>query len=149
MKVSFAMFATLLCGLCSVSSADELSKDGCCKPEQWCNSACTPMTCKPVCKYVPIKKQCFIVECKPICIPAIRFPWEKCCTEIQCGEMKYVNVLKKHEYECGEKLVVEWVLEPCSNGDCKATCVPNTGEQPVPAAEKSAAKIPAKIFSKS
>jgi hypothetical protein len=65
------------------------------------------------------KKSCWTVECKPICIPRITFPWQEtycsagcghkgccgagcsCCAKPQNGaKLRYVNVLVKHEYEC-------------------------------------------------
>lgn len=64
-------------------------------------------------------KHCFDVECKPICIPRVTFPWQRsaCCDQGgkgSCGDCgksgcggghngaktKSVRVLKKYEYEC-------------------------------------------------
>lgn len=63
------------------------------------------------CPAVPVtikeKKHCWQVVCENICIPAIRWPWEDCCTPPRCGKVKTIKVLKKIEYEC-EKCGYEW-----------------------------------------
>jgi hypothetical protein len=54
-------------------------------------------------------KHSWDVEAKTICIPKVRFPWEKDCGKKsgggncpapKCGRTKCVNVLMKYEYEC-------------------------------------------------
>ena len=58
-------------------------------------------------------RNCYDVECKPICIPRVVFPWQKkaccdtkgcdgksCCTLNNGARTKYVRVLKKYEYHC-------------------------------------------------
>lgn len=67
------------------------------------------------------KKHCWKVEKKTICIPKVRFPWEKdcgdaCCDEScpqpKCGRTKCVKVLMKHEYEC-HVCKYSWNPAPC------------------------------------
>lgn len=70
-----------------------------------CGDACYPTVTKG-----KETKTCWNVEEKAICIPKVRFPWEKSCCDKgcgkdgcippKCGSTKYVNVLMKHEYEC-------------------------------------------------
>lgn len=56
------------------------------------------------------KKHCWVVDTKTICIPKVRFPWErdrdkdgcckKGCPSPKSGRTKCVRVLLKCEYEC-------------------------------------------------
>jgi hypothetical protein len=64
--------------------------------------------CQPVPTTLKETKHCWEVECKQICIPAARWPWEKCC-EPRCGKVKTVKVLKKVNYEC-EKCGYKWEI---------------------------------------
>jgi hypothetical protein len=50
---------------------------------------------------IEVKKSCFKTEQKEICIPKIRFPWQKCCPP-GTSKSKVVTVLKKHSYKCKE-----------------------------------------------
>ncbi len=67
-----------------------------------------------------VKHSCWNVECVPICIPRVTFPWQKCC-EPKCAKLKYVRVLKKHEWEC-EHCKYSWsaVCGGCTDGGCAA-----------------------------
>lgn len=70
-----------------------------------CGDACYPTVTKG-----KETKHCWNVETKAICIPKVRFPWEKSCCDKgcgkdgcvppKCGRTKYVDILLKHEYEC-------------------------------------------------
>ena len=46
-----------------------------------------------------VKKTCFKVEQKPVCIPPIRFPWMKCCPP-GTSKTRLVSKLSTHSYEC-------------------------------------------------
>jgi hypothetical protein len=70
---------------------------------------CGCAVCRPVETIVKEKKHCWEVECKTICIPAIRWPWTDCC-QPPCGKAKTVKVLKKVEYECA-RCGYEWELQ--------------------------------------
>jgi len=78
--------------------------------------------CNHVCKLTTEKetekKHCWKVKCEPICIPGIRFPWEKCCKP-KCAKLKYVNVLEKREYECER---CKYKFEPVCTGGCGGAC---------------------------
>jgi hypothetical protein len=88
-----------------------MANDGCGKPTGWCDvNCCVSSVCRPVCKVVPNEKTCYEVVCKQICIPAIRFPWDKCCTP-KCGKVRTVHRLATRTYQCGEKVVWEWNIE--------------------------------------
>ena len=39
------------------------------------------------------KETCYDVECTEVCIPAVRFPWQSCCTP-RCGRVRLVQRLK-------------------------------------------------------
>lgn len=56
------------------------------------------------------KKHCWEVECKDICIPRFKWPWECCDVPPRCGQVKTVKVLKKKEYEC-EKCGYKWEVK--------------------------------------
>ncbi len=91
--------------------------DGCC--EARCPSC--DKTCRPESITTKEKKTTWDVECEDICIPAITFPWQKCCGP-RCGKVITVNRLKKIEYEC-ESCGCKWNIEslPCNSGgncDC-------------------------------
>jgi hypothetical protein len=80
---------------------------------------CTSKTCKVEIEYVPVIKECYKTECKEICIPAVRFPWESCCTP-KCGKVITIKTLKKETYQCGTKQVCKWSVVPtsCSTSSC-------------------------------
>jgi hypothetical protein len=70
-----------------------------------------------------VKRHCYDVECKTICIPRITFPWQiacgtrcdtccdspgMCCPEpANSAKLRTVRVLKKFEYEC-ERCKYTW-----------------------------------------
>ena len=89
--------------------------------------------CNHVCKlHVEQEKEtrtCFNVECEPICIPPVTFPWEKCCP-IKPARVKYISVLKAEEYEC-DVCRYNWTPEevpacgcPCGVGPWDPTLSP-------------------------
>lgn len=114
---------------------------------------CCPQCGCKVCTVEPTKtkekKHCFNVECKEICIPGIRLPWQCCDAPPNCGKVRTVKVLVKKEYECekcGWKWSVKTVGTSCGNGctNCNGDCAnavpasPETAPQPVPTPEKAA-----------
>lgn len=73
-------------------------------------------TCKPEYITKKVKKTTYEVECKQICIPAVTFPWQKCC-EPRCGKVITVKKLKKVSYQC-ERCGCKWKIEPCGCDSC-------------------------------
>ena len=74
----------------------------CPKCNAWCELHVEPGT---------EERSCYQVDYKTICIPAIRFPWQK-CGPVRCGRAKTIKVLKKHKYKC-PTCHHEWkVVEP-------------------------------------
>ncbi len=85
------------------------------------------------------KKTAWDVECKRICIPPVRFPWQpmpkacgcadggcadvgccdsgcgKSCAHNKCGHVKTVRVLKKESYECPK---CKYTWSPADKGCC-------------------------------
>lgn len=67
-----------------------------------------------------VMSSCFDVECQPVCIPPVTFPWQTSpCDRAKCGgaatgpmhrfgRIRYVNVLMEREYEAGERCVCDW-----------------------------------------
>jgi hypothetical protein len=73
----------------------------CCScPE--CGEECCPQPTT-----IKEKKHCWEVECKNICIPAIKWWWQDCCELPMCGRVRTIKTLKKVEYEC-EKCGYKW-----------------------------------------
>jgi hypothetical protein len=72
------------------------------------------LTCTVEEKAEKVKKSCWEVKCKEICIPAVTFPWQKkhgCCRPARCGKVRIIHVLEKKEYEV-EQCRCKWNLEP-------------------------------------
>lgn len=132
----------LLAGVCAVAATANLIFAD---PPAPADCDCAPPTCK-YCKLEvdteKIKKSCWKIERKQICIPEVRFPWSKLtqcrhhgcrgcaeCCEPRCARVRTVRQLKKHSYECGEECVYSWKLEeacicapgmPCEHPGCPA-----------------------------
>jgi hypothetical protein len=99
-----ALLAALVLGhaVMALARAGGIQGHGC--PECGC------AVCRPVQVPVKEKQHCWEVECKQICIPAVRWPWESCCEPPRCGKVKTVKVLKKVEYEC-TKCGYKWEIQ--------------------------------------
>ena len=131
----------VMCVLLSYTSSVEAGFfNGKAKPAGCCDNArCEPCsyTCCPEVKTVKVKKYCWEVECKPVCIPKVNCPLfsffrkDNCdpCTELDacgrplsslCAEVRTVKKLKKVDYEC-EKCVVEWKVQ-CTTPGCGKCC---------------------------
>ena len=163
MLMALAMTATL--GQLAVAADGHNHSRTRWSPCPHCSEPCFPSVSKS-----KTTKHCFAVDCKPICIPAITFPWQKCngkcdgascqdkgcqakragkdgkgcsgkncggkgkcpaanCqTPAKCGRVRYVKVLRKHEYECSS-CKVTWSVD--RNGGDKAKAQPT--EAPLPA----------------
>lgn len=117
-------------GLCEKSCSG--CKDPCKTPA--CEGHNIPGT-KKVCTGLPevekVKGTEFDVECKDICIPRVRFPWEKDCCQPRCGRVRTVKVLKTVETEkeeCAYKWDIHTILAPCKVKKCHKdkceTCAP-------------------------
>jgi hypothetical protein len=65
-----------------------------------CCPDCGHKLCVPQAVTLKTKKHCFEVECKDICIPAVKGPCAPCCEAPRCGRVRTVKVLKKVEFEC-------------------------------------------------
>ena len=114
-----------------------------------CGSNCCQECCEAVCcpKRVTeeVKKHCWKVNPELVCVPGFRLPWvcgdksrvlcgDECCgycqecCEPQCGRIRCVNVLEKHEYTC-EECGWEWEVKCirsargcCGEADCCPSC---------------------------
>lgn len=80
---------------------------------------CDNKICQPTPETIKVKKHCWEVECKDICIPHVKWPWQDCCAPPKCGKVRTVKVLKKVEYEC-EKCGYKWEVNSvgCGCGAC-------------------------------
>ena len=72
---------TLLC-LTSVAMADNHCAPGGCKDND--DSSCD--SCTVTTKKVDVKKTCFNIEKKKVCIPPSRFPWESSPCDGVCDD---------------------------------------------------------------
>lgn len=164
--------------LSSEALAGVIGKANCdtngCNTDDSCNSCCDKIICPKPCGYcvpeykcVDIKKTCFKVECKTICIPAITFPWERringCCSDCcdkagadgrntcgptKCGKVISVRSIKKSSMVVGKQLVCNWKhikCHACSNEPCDAqqSAPAADGIPPVPAGLDSVPPPPA------
>ena len=91
---------------------------GCCGAEKACDFCEQPCgVCRPVAKCEPVKKTCYEIECKTICIPAVTLPWQNGplagllgggkCGAASCGS-------------CGASCTAPGPCGACgTNGNCK------------------------------
>ncbi|MDA7980326.1 MAG: hypothetical protein MPJ50_16320 [Pirellulales bacterium] len=91
----------------------------CPRCHQYCQLTVVPTT---------VEKSCWEIECEEICIPAIRFPWEKNC-EPKCGTVITVKRLKKVKYEC-PSCKCEWTPVCSTCGNCCGAPNPSQGPPP-------------------
>jgi len=97
--------------------------------ERECAAPCIPLpkTCCVTMEMQKVTKSCWEIEHREVCIPAIRFPWSKCC-EPRCGRVRTVHVLKKKEWECQQPKYV-WKPVPCTPCDSCAAAGVKVGRQ--------------------
>lgn len=116
----YPRIATQLFGLVVVSLVASVALAG----NHHCKTCpqCHNKVCVPTPETIKVKKHCWDVECKDICIPHVRWPWEDCCAPPKCGKVRTVKVLKKVEYEC-EECGYKWNVQTvdCNCGAC-ASC---------------------------
>jgi hypothetical protein len=111
-----ALICCFLLAVCAISiaQAGPGHRHDCC-PD------CGNAVCVPTFEAKKEKRHYWEVECKQICIPHIRWPWQSPCEPPKCGRVKTVNVLKKVEYEC-EKCGCKWEVKSvgcCPDGSCR------------------------------
>lgn len=110
--------------------------------------SCGEKVCRLEAKSQTVKKQCYKVECKEICIPKIKFcwPWQRdsksscasgctdgncnscssCSDTARCGKVKTVKVLIKVDYEC-KKCGYEWKIYDVGCTSTGGCAVPANG----------------------
>jgi len=60
---------------------------------------CNHEVCRVTLETRDEERDCFRVEYKSICIPKVKLPWASWCKP-QCGEVRSVKVLTRHQYTC-------------------------------------------------
>ncbi|MBA2117701.1 hypothetical protein [Bremerella alba] len=132
---------------------------GCCTTKCCTPTCCSSYgkTCSPEVKEIEVAHNCYADKCKDVCIPAVRFPWEDCCTPLKCGKVRSVKQLTKWEYKCPD-CEVEWNVidngcygNGCAHGNgcgcgnncggacgdpacgCSTDAMPSQAPQPMPA----------------
>ncbi|PQO25539.1 hypothetical protein C5Y96_24705 [Blastopirellula marina] len=90
---------------------------GCCATKCCTPTCCSSYgkTCSPEVKEIEVAHNCYADKCKDVCIPAVRFPWEDCCSPLRCGKVRSVKQLTKWEYKCPD-CEVKWNV--INNGCC-------------------------------
>jgi len=112
--------ARLLAAFCLLGAAPLLAYAGPGHHHDACPE-CGTAVCLPSIGVVKEKHHRWEVECKQICVPHIRWPWQPCCELPKCGHVKNVKVLKRIEYEC-EKCGCKWDVKCdgcCPDGSCR------------------------------
>ncbi|MEX2560277.1 MAG: hypothetical protein WD403_10205 [Pirellulales bacterium] len=71
---------------------------------RWFHRGCG--SCSLKVEHEAAKQECYEIECKQVCIPPVRFPWQKCHGEA-CGRVRTVRVLKAEEHDV-ERCVYKW-----------------------------------------
>jgi hypothetical protein len=102
MRIAFALLiGALLIHPANDCTAAENSPSPCCH-------ACGRKVCYPEVKVKKVTRQCWEIERKEICIPAIRFPWMD-CNQFHHGRVRVVKVFVPKEYEI-EKCDYNWKI---------------------------------------
>ena len=81
---------------CRCHSCRAGKRKKCCRKCPRCNAD----VCHLKGEKVKVKKTCFEVDQKIVCIPRVTFPWQRCGPT--CSKTRTVKVLSKKEYECKE-----------------------------------------------
>jgi hypothetical protein len=117
------------------------ANDDCCEVD--CHR-CGESFCHPVPKEVTVSRHCWEVEWKQVCIPAVRWPWQRwfsncdgcdgggcnACS-VPCGRTRWVRVLKKRKYDC-TKCGCDWVIAPLCDDCTAASPLPVDDGVPLP-----------------
>lgn len=101
------------CQRCRVRVRRPLRQSGCSS----CQSGCSPVACpscdEEICRLEldksEVTKTCFQVEQVPVCIPPVRFPWQKCCPP-GTSKTRLVTKLKVKKYKC-PNCAYKWKVE--------------------------------------
>lgn len=99
MKPFRVILAVAACVATGTAVADQFGCPAC----RSCGGACV-LRVSPVVE----EETCYEVECKDVCIPAIRFPWDS-CRKPKCGRVRQVAVLKKEGRET-KGCQYEWIV---------------------------------------
>ena len=106
-----------------------------CPTCQSCGGACVLKA-----EVVTEDETCYDVECKDVCIPAIRFPWDS-CREPKCGRVRRVATLKTDSRET-KACKYEWVIlcPRCGRAEADGESKPTV--PPMPQAPDSQTPVP-------
>lgn len=102
MRIALALLAAVL----FLQATNDCSASGN-PPSPSCHS-CGRKVCCPEVKVKKETRHCWEVECKEVCIPAVRFPWMD-CGQFLCGRVRKVNVLVEKDYEV-DKCEYKWKI---------------------------------------
>jgi len=116
---SLALLLLAICGGTTASAQDACLETGGCPP--CCPPVCEPYkaTCHPCWEHETEDDYCWQVEKDYVCIPPVKFPWQKCC-ELGCPRIRKINTLKIYEFE-RDFCRFKWNLKkyyPCCDQDC-------------------------------
>ena len=107
-------YCLLLAAVCLMTIQASAGHHGLCETCPSCHSkACCPEPTE-----ITVENHCWEVECKDICIPKFKWPWDSCCEPPKCGKVRTVKVLKKVEKECKE-CGYKWTVKDVG---CRKAC---------------------------
>ncbi|MDB2687687.1 hypothetical protein N9Y42_10795 [Mariniblastus sp.] len=107
--------------------------------------SCEGDFCKLSVKHGKEKKTCFKTEQVPVCVPAVRLPWQTCCPPSK-SRTRLVTKLKTEKYEC-DSCTYKWSVEETNN--CGTAAPAEAAPSEPTKAEKPDAKSDAKPDAKS
>ena len=112
-------------------------------PKQPMFQTCEGDFCKLSVKHGKEKATCFKTEQVPVCIPAVRLPWQECCPPSK-SRTRLVTKLKTEKYEV-DSCSYKWSVEETDN--CGAAPAADKSKEPAKT-EKTDSKSDAKSDSK-
>ena len=101
--------------------------------------SCEGDFCKLSIKKGKETKTCFKTEQVPVCIPAVRLPWQKCCPPSK-SRTRLVTKLKTEKYEC-DSCTYKWDVEEtdnCGNPIAEPTKTADAPKEPAKAKKPDA-----------
>ncbi|TWT62566.1 hypothetical protein [Rubinisphaera italica] len=107
---------------------DACIENGKCGPP-CCPQPCDPYkaTCNGCWEQDKEEHYCWQVEKDFVCIPPVRFPWQKCC-DLGCPRIRKVSKLKIYKYDC-DVCKFKWNLKkfyPCCDQE---GCIPEVSSK--------------------
>lgn len=134
------------CG-CETAGGGQCRRLGSRLGERGCNSCgtvpcprCEGDVCRLELDHSPKKKTCFKTEQASICIPPVRFPWQRDCPP-GVSKTKLVTRLKVHEFEC-PNCSYKWKLDTPEKSQATSMTPSLFGNQESPTPSVAPVQVP-------